>query len=305
MAKGIWYPQYSEVLGGDKTSYTHLDIAKGLMDEKALLSNDEASTFLKSLHQKASEIPNLETVIISAETLLRGKIGKNKKKWTRLQNFQALLKEYLSDFTDIEVVVTFRNYIDYLESLYNEHVKATTYAKSITSFHEEFRERFNYRAIVSTWEQNVGKVKVIAFSELTQGNMVENWINLALGEGISSTLNLNVKDENASWPLPLVDIKKKINAYNDYQLSKLTRHKLNQFSKSDYCKDNLSDKRTWLETNFKLQFVESYEADRDWLVANYNLECASLCEITDLNNNVYQGLMESDWLEFLKFNINE
>lgn len=303
---GVWYPQYSEVLGGQKSNYAHLDIARALMNEKCLLNQGEASEFLQNLHKKASELPGVTTVVISAETLLRGKLGKNKKKWTLIQNFQHQIMSYLSDFENIEVHVTFRNYIEYLESLFNEHVKATIYSKSIVDFHSEFLERFNYRNIVSTWEKNVGTVNVTAFSELAKGNVVENWVREALGNSIAELFvrNENHASRNASWPLSLVEIKRKVNAYNDYELSSLTRTKLELFSMANLKNNFHSSKMTWLSKDYKELLSKTYISDRDWLASNYNPSCSALCDVSDREIELFEGIEERDWIEFLKFNIN-
>ncbi len=304
LAHGVWYPHYSEVIGGEKQSYAHLDIAKAIMGEKALLNRKEAELFLRSLHAKAKEIKNVDTVLISGETLLRAKMGPSGKKWDKIQHFQRFLSDCLAGFEDIQVSVTFRGYIDYLESLYNEHIKATGYSKSILSFHKEYGERFKYRSIVQTWEKNVGSVKVLTFSELTQGNMIATWANKVLGHEVGNTLDIESAAANPSWQLPVVELKRKLNSLNDRVFSNQVRTHLDSFNESEYVKQTFPDKFTWLTPEQKLSLVDGYQIDQDWLTENCNELCADFCKVSGKEKRVFNSLEEATLLEFVKFNLD-
>ena len=303
LEKGVWYPQYSDVLGGSKTSYAHLDIAKALMNEKAQLTKEEAVRFLRELSSSAEARAGVHTVVISGETMLRGKVGGEKKKWANIQNFQRQVKENLSGFAEIEVVVTFRNYIDYLESLYNEHVKATTYSKPIESFYNDYRERFNYKAIVSTWEKNVGAVKVVNFSEIAGQHIAENWSRIILGENFTGCFSKTDPESNVSWPLALVDIKRTINALNDKAYSHSMRQKISEFGDTEFSIKTFSQKQAWLSQDYYQQLVDSYQQDIDWLTENYSPSCATLGHLPNSDKAQYQGLKDEYMARFIRFAI--
>ncbi|USI28204.1 hypothetical protein ACD631_17840 [Alteromonas macleodii] len=301
---GVWYPNYHEVLGGGKTNYAHLDIAKALMDEKSALSKGEAIQFLQQLYASAVKLNNVNTVVISAETLLRGKLGSDKKKWAKIQNFQKKLKEHLIGFTDIEVTVTFRNHSSYLESLYNEHIKATTYSKSIQDFYEDYKERFNYRGIVSSWNTNVGPVQVINFSDIAGENIVEKWAEQVINKNFSGIFNKVNSEQNVSWPLELVELKRIINLKNDKALAKKFRTIITEFSKTELCASIFEKKQTWLSGEYRKKIIATYKTDIEWLCDNYSKSCLSLLNVPVTESEVFSGLKDKHLATLIKYLIN-
>lgn len=297
---GYWYPQYNEILSGKPKNYAHLDIAKGVMGESAAIDKSDALTFLSTLHSKAFEKKNVHTIIISGETFLRGKLGGGDK-WSGIENFQKTISAQLSEFSDIEVHVTLRAYIDYLESLYNEHVKATTYSKSIISFHRDYSERFSYRKLVETWSKNVATVKVSVFSQLTGSNMVFKWCETVLGKPIANELRVTETSANLSWKLPLVEIKRKINSLNDRDFSAKSRSSLNQFNNSQHVVNAYGEKLSWLSESQKESIATQHLNDKDWLVENCNSACADFCEYDNVKKLQFDSLSDKTFAEFIRF----
>ena len=298
---GYWYPMYNEILKDKQQNYAHLDIAKGLMGESAVLDKSDAISFLSGLYNKAREKQNIHTVIVSGETLLRGKVGAGDK-WGNIENFQKLLSHQVTAFSDVEVHVTLRAYIDYLESLYNEHVKATTYSKSIMSFYHEYSERFSYRKIVETWSENVAPVKVTAFSELSGIEMVKKWAGRVLGEQVSNELTVSDTTANLSWKIPLVEIKRKINSLNDRDFSSKCRAVLNKFNGTDYVINNYGKKLTWLSEPQKQKVITQHLNDKNWLVENYNAACIDFCEYDGSDGTRFETLSDQTLAAFFRFN---
>ena len=83
---GIGYPKYSDILPGHADHYAHIDVAKGLMGESRILSTEDSKLFLQGL-RCYGEKHNCHTVVVSAESFMRGMLGSRKKKWTCIENF--------------------------------------------------------------------------------------------------------------------------------------------------------------------------------------------------------------------------
>lgn len=301
---GVWYPNYNEILADDsKTSYAHLDLARGIMNEKSIVNKEESTLFLTQLASESKKRKGVNTVLLSGETLLRGKLGSGNHKWRKIQNFQKFIKESLVGFDEIEIVVTLRNYVDYLESLYNEHVKATTFSGAILDFHTQFKERFNYKAIISTWEKNVAPVKVVSFDKLPRDRFVQEWTAYVLGSEVSQIFTETKVESNVSWPLPFVEFKKHINSRSIAASANTVRQLLEQFSQTDEAKMLWPSKYTWLTKSEKHKFVEQYKDDQEWLIQKHGAEFESLSAVNGLSKPVFNGLTEKDWLEFTALNL--
>ena len=292
---GVWYPNYFEVIGGEKSSYAHLDIAKGIMNERCLLSRDDSLKFLQGLHQNAKRV-NANKVLLSAESFLRGREGNDKKIWQKIQNFQLLLKDSLSDFTDIQIVVTFRSYVDYLESLFNEHVKATNYEKDIFTFHEEYAERFNYKAIVSSWEKIFGEVKVISFQDLDKNFLERSWTELVFDSEVAKIIEGTSSLANPSWPLPLVDLKRKFNKISSKREAQKMRVVIENFTNNSDLSSMWPKKYSWLNSTDRENIQLLYKDDSDWLASRYDITKEYLLSFSGKENTNFLGLSEQEVL---------
>jgi hypothetical protein len=190
--------------------YAHLDLAKGLMSDSKTFSPETVDTFFERLHQQAGRMGNIETVLLSAEPFYRGRMPDASSYWTGRRHYVSKLRA-LVRFENVEVVLVLRRQDEYLESLYNEHVKATRYTKDIFSFFADYRSRFEYGKQVRLWSEYFPNLKVYVFEDMVQsGNVVGAFLRVVLGlEGVQ--FDGMAKESNISLPVDLVEFKRLLN----------------------------------------------------------------------------------------------
>lgn len=263
---GIWYPNYSEIFPLKTNHYAHHDLAKGLMGEGNRFNPDEVAEFFELLGQETKKRDWCHTVFLSAEPFLRGKIKRGDGVNPSVQ-FQRHLAELVS-FSDTEVVLVLRNYVDYLESLYGEQLSATRYKNSIYEFQETLFERFEYRKIIESWEENFGPVKPLVYEKLGNG---ENLVNSFCSKVFGSTLAIQAGDynRNLSLPIPLLELKRIANR----ELSSTDHSLILNIIKKLHARRALSEKYekkfAWITEEEAKTFLSGYKNDIDWLVEKY------------------------------------
>lgn len=151
--------------------YAHLDVAKGLMSESKTFTPDTVGVFFKRLYERARTMSSVDTVLISAEPFYRGRMPGGSPYWKRRRDYVSSLKELVC-FDDVEVVLVLRRQDEYLESLYNEHVKTTRYSKDIWSFLSDYKSRFEYGRQIKLWSEYFSALKSMSSRTLLRAEML-------------------------------------------------------------------------------------------------------------------------------------
>lgn len=293
IGQGVWYPSYSEILGENFSDhYAHHDLAKGIMGESKRFKPEDVEAFFRGLHQQAVDKPDCNTVLISAEPFLRGQLGNENTKWARIEKFQEYLSQ-IAVFKHVKIVVVFRNYCDYLESLYNEHVKVTNYKKKIAHFYKDFEERFQYRSIVESWGNHFSEVTPLSFEVLSRsGDLSREFLRSVLGiESIPvNGRPTGSRQLNASLPIQFVELKRLFNGHMQRSHSQEIAETLQILTADEELKDYFEGKRGWLSDRQKLEFIGKFEGDIDWLVNQYGFEKHILTNPTSPGAVPFHGL---------------
>lgn len=263
---GIWYPNYSEIFPSKKNHYAHHDLAKGLMGEGNRFNAAEVGEFFELLGQETEKRDWCHTVFLSAEPFLRGKIKGGDGVNPSVQ-FQKHLSELVS-FSDIEVVLVLRNYVDYLESLYSEHLSATRYKNSIYEFKKSFSERFEYRKIIESWEENFGPVKPLVYEKLGNGeNLVNNFCSKVFGSRLA--IQAGDYNRNLSLPIPLLELKRIANRVISSADHSLILNIIKKLHASRALAEKYEKKFAWMTEEEAETFLSNYKNEIDWLVEKY------------------------------------
>jgi hypothetical protein len=208
---GIWYPAYSEVFSDMSDHQAHLGLAKGLMSDSRRFTPERVARFFEVLHQKAVAAKDVDTVLISSEPFYRGKVGDEGTYWTKRERYVRNVRSVIP-FDDTQVVIVLRRQDDYLESLYNEHVKATRYSKDIWRFFSDYRSRFEYKQQIQLWSKYFPVTKVATFEELVKSaNVTRRFLDIAV-DGREVELTGVTESRNASLPIDLIEFKRLLNA---------------------------------------------------------------------------------------------
>lgn len=207
---GVWYPAYSELFPMMRNHYAHLDVAKALMGESKKLTPEQVEVFFARLHNNARSMKGVDSVLISAEPFYRGRLPGEGQLPERRRGYVAQLRE-LIPFDDVEVVLVLRRQDDYLESLYNEHVKVTRYAEDIWSFLKDYRSRFEYKAQIELWTEFFPAIKIFTFEELVADrNPARDFLTAVFGPR-DVELEAVGQESNVSLPVGLVEFKRRLN----------------------------------------------------------------------------------------------
>lgn len=208
---GIWYPAYSEVFPGMSDHNAHLDIAKGLMSDSRRFTPERVARFFEVLHKKATAVNDVDTVIISSEPFYRGLAGNEGSYWEKRERYVHDVRSVIP-FDDAQVMVVLRRQDDYLESLYNEHVKVTRYSKDIWSFFGDYRSRFEYKQQIQLWSTYFPVIEVATFEDLVgSADVTRKFLDVAVDRR-DVTLTGVTRNRNVSLPIDLVEFKRLLNA---------------------------------------------------------------------------------------------
>jgi hypothetical protein len=120
------------------------------------------------------------------------------------------LRELVS-FERVEVILVLRRQDDYLESLYNEHVKTTRYSKDIWSFLADYRSRFEYGKQIRLWSEYFPALKIYIFEDLVRMGNVSRAFLEAVADLYGVVLDDMAQETNVSLPADLVEFKRLLN----------------------------------------------------------------------------------------------
>jgi hypothetical protein len=263
----VWYPGYSEVFPSIPDHYAHLDVAKGLMSDSERFTPEQAALFFERLHEHAPKMRGVDAVLISAEPFYRGCMPGESPYWQRRAQYVAKVRESIP-FENIEVVVVLRRQDDYLESLYNEHVKVTRYPKDIWSFLSEYQHRFEYRNQIKLWTEYFPVLKVLTFEELVeQRTPAQSFLEAVFG--LRGILFAEVEGEsNVSLPVDLIEFKRFLNR------TFLSRPELREVVSmlelvAAARTEGRTDRMSRLSADDRRGILARFDGDNDWVNRTY------------------------------------
>jgi len=302
---GIGYPKYSDILPGHADHYAHIDVAKGLMGESRILSTEDSKLFLQGL-RCYGEKHNCHTVVVSAESFMRGMLGSRKKKWTCIENFVKEVRKNIK-IENVEVSICLRGLSSYLPSLYNEHVKVTGYTEDIIAFHSQFRERFNFPLIIETWGKHFPRIRCVNYETLGGGRtFIENWVNYTCGVKDFTSFDFSDGPRNISWPLELVAIKRELNKFLTGSGRANLRKKITKYIELQKHEQSAGKKLQWLTQEEMGMIVSSHEKEYKSLLPNFGVDVDLLLKNEPISKElVFKGLKEENYLKFIKYLLEE
>jgi hypothetical protein len=212
---GIWYPGYDLI--GTKSHYAHLGIVNAFSGSHNDLTRDDAINFFAEV---SARVNDFDATILSAEPFFRhiglGMDGQPQRIPGVAENYWPKRNAYIQDVKDhfavdeIEIALVVRRQVDYGQSLYQEHIKTSSYNGDFETFRSDFWQRFDYLRQARAWQNVFGKVRVIRFEDLVGGaGVLENF-----GAAIDLDLtNLSPTPiANISFPPDMVVWKRLLNA---------------------------------------------------------------------------------------------
>lgn len=305
MQMGYCYPKYSDILPGKSDHYAHIDVAKGLMGQSKILSVEDSKDFLRGVVTFA-EKKNAHTILISAESFVRGMSGTSSKKWNQIESFIRLVKSCIP-LENIEITVTIRSLASYLTSLYNEHVKVTGYSKDIKHFHSDFRERFNYPLILEKWSKYFPNIHCLQYEKLGKGtNFIKNWVQETLGKIDLASLDFTDSPRNVSWPLDFVAVKREMNAQLSSNARTKLRNKITEYISNTDTKTSNDKVKSWLTTEEMAQIIRSHEQSFIEILPKYGVDVEMVLQnIPVSSSSIFESVSPDLYKSLLKEMLNE
>ena len=207
-ARGIWYPDYSNI--GKGSHYAHLGIVNALSEQHDKFSVEDATRFFADVVARA---PDHDVTILSAEPFYRhiaypegGGIPRDPDRYWRLRHDYIARVRELFGAADPEIVVVFRRQVDYAPSLYQEHVKTTRYIRDFATWRREFWYHFDYLGQARAWAEAFGGISPLRFEDLVGGGDPVARFGAHLGLDLSGPEQ--VKQQNVSMHPDMVVLKR-------------------------------------------------------------------------------------------------
>lgn len=267
--RGVWYPRYSEVLAEARDHYAHLDLAKGLMGESQRFTPHMVAEFFRALPERASAMRKVDTVLLSSEPFYRGRTRGEGEYWKHRREFVARVREIIP-FDLVDIILVVRRQDDYLESLYNEHVKTTRYSGDIWQFLADYRSRFEYRRQIDLWSEYFPTVNVCTFETLiARSSVTAAFLEFAVGRR-RIKLGDPLAETNVSLPTDLVEYKRLLNQ------TSLDRHELGELVSSlervATARQSGGAKAKWLSASERRKVLSEFSDDNEWLSGRLGAE---------------------------------
>lgn len=200
--RGLWYPSYEEI--GRPEHYGHHDFAHAVAGVEDRLSAWDAERFAELVR---NGIRPGETALISAEPIYRHVLPQDADYWSGRRGYAQRLKEVIG-FEDVTILCVLRRQDSFARSLYQEKVKSRKYTEGFRQYLVNRRYEFEYHRQLTIFKEVFGKVQVLIYEELRQGDLVDAFFG-RLGVAVSDLPRNSV--ENPSLPLELVEYKRLLN----------------------------------------------------------------------------------------------
>jgi hypothetical protein len=204
--RGVFYPDYSLV--NRKPHYAHLGLVNALSGRHKNYSRELAETFFAKVRER---VKDHDLTVISAEPFYRHvENDPGDDPYYSPEDYWPLRNAYIERmrevFGEAEVVVVFRRQIDYAQSLYQEHVKVTSYRGNFHQFLKDFWFHFVFADQARAWNTAFPGLKAMSFDRLAaSGDTVGEFCRL-LGipaEGLEA-----VPRANEGLPVDMVILKR-------------------------------------------------------------------------------------------------
>lgn len=211
--RGVFYPNYTLI--GKGSHYAHLGMVNALSGRHKSYSTDTARKFFAKVRERAADF---DTTIISAEPFYRHVDNKpgDSPYYTQEEYWplrQAYIDKVQDIFGDAQVVVVFRRQMDYAQSLYQEHVKVTSYRRDFRKFLSEFWFHFAFAEQAEAWASHFASLQVLNFEKLQQtGDAVGEFCRL-LSLPIEGLERL--PRSNEGMPVDLVTMKRTLHRVSE------------------------------------------------------------------------------------------
>lgn len=208
-ARGIWYPSYAEF--GMRAHYAHIGMANALGGDHPTYTPAEAERFFAGV---AAGAARHDATLLSAESFYRQTLGETSpQEAPDAESYWAMRDAYIARLRSLigpaEIALVLRERDAFAESLYQEHVKVTRYARPFARFIDEFWFHFDYAGQISAWRRHFPEVHVFAFGAIRGRDIAKRLLNrLGLAPGRLTP----VANQNASLPHDAVILKRACNA---------------------------------------------------------------------------------------------
>ncbi len=293
--RGVWYPGYDII--GERPHYAHLHFAHGLAEQKS--SRIDLSMAQQFAREVALRACDYDLTIISAEPFYRHRLpAVPHSDATYVQarrRYIDRVREAFSAF-DVELAVVLRRQDQFAQSLYNEHVKVTSYRESFLSFVDQRRPLFDYLSQIGLWEEKFPDISLQIFEDLVQSEhgLVKGFLNYF---GVRADDLAQPALENESLPLPLLAYKRALNksTLDRDQLANLSQL-LSQSAISNRLKES-GQRLSWMSNDEAVQFQAAFERDNQVVKDRYtNLQRPTLFSLEEKQTIPFSGLSEHEFL---------
>ncbi len=255
-ARGLIYPDLSAV--GSRSSVSHHDLAAAFSSSpRRKITADGMENFLTGLAQAAGD---QDTVLLSAESIYRHVLSEGKITgfWKDHQAYLKRLAKFFAPY-QTEIVVVFRRYDTFAESLFQENVKSKGYAKPFKVFAKDYSHFWAYRRRVELLRKVFDKVTVLSFERLSQEDLTAAFLRSV---GVDAGALAPIERKNSGLPTQLVLFLQEMNARLDKQERNALSTQLTELD-SDFLS---SFERIGLFAAKERQaFLKRHAADNRWL----------------------------------------
>lgn len=169
--RGVFYPSYAII--GAKPHYAHLGMVNALSHQHHLYSFENAMEFFNEVVRRSR---NYDLTVISAEPFYRHADGEASpgqfspaRYW---DNRNAYIRRMAGVFPSAEIVVVMRRQVEYVQSLYQEHVKKTAMSGDFLKYVKNSWFHLQYLEQVRAWSKEFSGVGVIPFEGIASGDNV-------------------------------------------------------------------------------------------------------------------------------------
>ncbi len=294
--RGIWYPNYNIINKAKR--YAHHEVAHAIAGKSKNISFENVKSFITKINNSTALD---EKILISAEPFYRHHVGSSTKRtlWADKETYIKRVSQLFG--SDSEIIFVLRRQDYFAASLYQENIKVNRYAKSFTSFKNEYMHYFDYYRNIKLWNKHFDKIKVLIFEDLIANNSLEYDFCKALGvSDFDDFKTPSIKNE--SLHPYLIEFKRLVNG-SPLSLSKLDEIKNNMLNSSpekaaefpviEYCWHNSDSRDAFLDL-----FIESNKLIHDEYIS---LNRNSLFSETKVKNKTsFTKLSECQYIEYLK-----
>jgi len=292
--RGFWYPNYRIILRPGQ--YAHQDLAHGFAGQSTKrIDYDLARKFIKKICAQGADY---DTVFLSSEPFYRHTFPETKEGspdyW---KNRRAYVERVGDAFggADVSIVAVVRRQDHFAQSLYNENLKVTRYARALEDFFEDKFPLFQYGEQFKIWADLFGAVNVMIFEDLVAAprDLAKEFLQ-RVGCPVGKLEPIEAR--NASMSCELLEYKRHLNQ------TKLTRPQLAKLTKRLQDPDFMESarltrsKQTWASPETFSKFLTRFSEENEWVKNNCTeLERATLFpEGPGPHGEVFKGLSEVD-----------